>query len=92
MKVKNKAAALKYDLAKDNEAPRLIAVGEGYLADKIIEVAKQENIPLVKNIEVVNKLIHLPVGQEIPPELYEAIARIIIFIYKLDQEYTQNYP
>jgi len=85
MKTDKKAVALKYDDKKDC-APRLIAVGEGYLAEKIIELAKKENIPLVKNTEVVSKLVHLPVGVEIPTELYEAVARILIFIYKLDQE------
>jgi len=85
MKIDKKAVALKYD-EKTNDAPRLIAVGQGYLAEKIIEVAKKENVPLVENTEVVSKLVHLPVGVEIPQELYEAVARILIFIYKLDQE------
>ena len=85
MKIDKKAVALKYD-EKTNDAPRLIAVGEGHLAEKIIEIAKKENVPLVENTEVVSKLVHLPVGVEIPQELYEAVARILIFVYKLDEE------
>jgi flagellar biosynthesis protein len=88
MKTEKKAVALKYDENRD-DAPRIIAVGEGYLAEKIIEIAEKENIPLVENTEVVSKLVHLPVGVEIPQELYEAVARIIIFIYKLEQENAQ---
>ncbi|MGI6144389.1 MAG: hypothetical protein GX092_00320 [Clostridia bacterium] len=88
MKTEKKAVALKYDENRD-DAPRIIAVGEGYLAEKIIEIAEKENIPLVENTEVVSKLVHLPVGVEIPQELYEAVARILIFIYKLEQENAQ---
>ncbi|MDD2211587.1 MAG: EscU/YscU/HrcU family type III secretion system export apparatus switch protein [Clostridia bacterium] len=86
MKKRKKAAALKYDLEQEEGVPRLIAVGDGYVAEKIIEVAKKERIPLVEDVEVVSKLVCLPVGAEIPEELYEAIARILIFIYKLERE------
>jgi flagellar biosynthesis protein len=86
MKKRKKAAALKYDLEQKEGVPRLIAVGDGYVAEKIIEVAKKEKIPLVEDVEVVNKLVPLPVGAEIPENLYEAVARILIFIYKLEQE------
>jgi flagellar biosynthesis protein len=83
---KKKAAALQYDSVQKEGAPRLIAVGEGYLAEKIIELAQKGNIPLVEDTEIVNKLVQLPVGVEIPRELYEAVARILIYIYKLDRE------
>lgn len=86
MEKRKKAAALKYKGGQEKGAPRLIAVGNGYVAEKIIEVAQKENIPLVEDVEVVSKLVQLPVGAEIPPELYEAVAGILVFIYKLDRE------
>lgn len=88
MHIEKKAVALKYDFDNKEDVPCLIAVGEGYLADKIIEVAQRENIPLIENKEVVSKLISLPVGVEIPQELYEAVAKILVFIYKLERDYT----
>lgn len=86
MKKRKKAAALKYDLEQQEGAPRLIAVGDGYVAEKIIEVAKKEKVPVVEDVEVVNKLVPLPLGAEIPEDLYEAVAGILAFIYKLEQD------
>lgn len=86
IKKDKKAAALQYDLEQKEGAPRLIAVGEGHLAEKIIQRAKEEHIPLVEDKEIVSKLVQLPVGVEIPRELYEAVAGILVYIYKLDKE------
>lgn len=80
-----KAAALKYDRKQDN-APRLIASGKGQLAKKIIEKAEQEDIPLEKNSDVVDILLTLNIGEEIPEELYAVIAEILSFIYLLEEK------
>ncbi len=80
-----KAAALKYDINKDN-APLLIAKGEGWLAQKIIEKAKEDNIPLEKDQDIIDVLVNMNIGQEIPPELYRAIAEIFSFIYNLEKD------
>ncbi|HHZ16631.1 MAG TPA: EscU/YscU/HrcU family type III secretion system export apparatus switch protein [Peptococcaceae bacterium] len=81
-----KAVALQYDQEQVEGAPRLVAVGEGYLAEKIIEIAQKENVPIVENQEVVSKLIHFPVGAEIPEELYQAVAEILVYLYRLEKE------
>lgn len=81
-----KAVALQYDQEQTEGAPRLVAVGEGYLAEKIIKIAQEENVPIVEDCEVVSKLVHFPVGAEIPEELYQAVAKILVYLYKLDQE------
>ncbi|MDD2400810.1 MAG: EscU/YscU/HrcU family type III secretion system export apparatus switch protein [Clostridia bacterium] len=81
-----KAVALKYEKEQGVGVPRIIAVGKGGIADKIIEIAKKEKVPLVVDTEVVEKLVQLPVGVDIPLELYEAVAGILVFIYKLDRE------
>jgi flagellar biosynthesis protein len=81
-----KAVALKYDMDDKEGAPRIIAVGKGNIAEKIIEIANKEKVPIVENQEIVAKLVQFPVGLEIPQEFYEAIAKILVYIYKLDQE------
>jgi len=81
-----KAVALQYDQEQIEGAPRLVAVGEGYLAEKIIEIAQQEKVPIVENHEIVSKLVRFPVGAEIPEELYQAVAQVLVYLYKLDQD------
>ncbi len=74
-----KAAALKYEIGKDN-APKVVAKGKGIIAEKIIEIAKKENIPIYEDPDTVEILSSLDVGQEIPPELYEVVAEILAYI------------
>ena len=86
MDKKKQAVALKYELEQREGAPRLVAVGEGFIAERIIELARQHGVPLVENKEIVGKLIRFPLDSEVPPELYEAVARILALIYTLDRE------
>ncbi|NLJ57163.1 MAG: hypothetical protein GX334_09020 [Firmicutes bacterium] len=79
------AAALKYKEGEDN-APRVVAFGKGSLAEKIIETARQNNIPLHEDPELVYALSSLEVGQEIPFELYRAIAEVLAFVLHLDKK------
>ena len=80
-----KAAALKYDIDRD-EAPRVVAKGKGDIASKIVETAKEHDIPIKKDQDIVEVLTHLNIGEEIPEELYQAIAEILSFIYQLEEE------
>ncbi len=77
-----KAAALKYRHGKDS-APKLVAKGKGKVAEKIIEIAKAHGIPVQEDEELVEFLSMLDLYQEIPPELYRAVAEILAFIYSL---------
>ncbi len=79
------AIALKYDQNKDS-APRVVAKGMRLKAEKIREIAKQYNIPLMKNLPLANALYRVDVGQEVPEELYDAVAEVLNFIYALQQE------
>ena len=81
-KESKKAVALQYDIEKDN-APRIIASGNGDIAKKIIETAKKHKIPIKKDQDVVEVLARFSIGDEVPPELYEVIAEILSFIYSL---------
>ncbi len=81
---KNKAVALSY---KDGDnAPKVVAKGRGIIADKIIEKGKEEDIFVYEDNKLVEELIRLDLNEEIPPSLYEAVSRIIIFVYQLDRE------
>jgi len=77
-----KAAALQYRQGKDS-APKLVAKGRGKVAEKIIEIAKTHGIPVQEDKELVEFLSMLDLHQEIPPELYRAVAEILAFVYSL---------
>ncbi|WP_375766652.1 EscU/YscU/HrcU family type III secretion system export apparatus switch protein [Archangium gephyra] len=79
------AIAIKYDKEKDT-APRVVAKGMRLKAEKIREIAKQYNIPVMKNVSLANALYRIDVGQEIPEELYDAVAEVLNFIFELQRE------
>ncbi|MDD3705013.1 MAG: EscU/YscU/HrcU family type III secretion system export apparatus switch protein [Clostridiaceae bacterium] len=77
-----KAAALTY---KDgDEAPKVTALGKGEIAQRIIETAKKSNVPVFENSGLVETLMQLEIGEQIPPELYGVVAEILVFISKID--------
>ena len=79
------AVALKYNTEKD-AAPRVVAKGMRLKAEKIREIAKQYNIPVMKNVNLANALYRVDVGQEIPEELYDAVAEVLNFVFALQRE------
>ena len=78
------AAALKYDREKDL-APKLVAKGRGYLAEKIIELARKAGVPLKSDPSLVQILCRLDMDEQIPGELYRAVAEILAFIYTMNE-------
>jgi flagellar biosynthesis protein len=78
----NKAAALKYRAGKDS-APALVAKGRGAVADKIIALACAHGVPVREDRNLVEVLSTLDLYEEIPPELYKAVAEILAYIYKM---------
>ncbi|ACD24754.1 flagellar biogenesis protein [Clostridium botulinum] len=84
MTERKKAAALKYEL-NNTEAPMIAASGMGHIADKIIEKAQENEVPIVYNKELANLLCNVDVGDEIPTELYEAVAHVIAFVTDIDK-------
>ena len=83
-KVRRRAAALQYDQDRDR-APRLVAQGEGHVAERILALAREHGIPIHEDAAVVDLLARLDVGTEIPPELYRVVAEIIGFVYRLQR-------
>ena len=87
---KKLAIALKYD--KDhNDAPKVIAKGIGRIAENIVEKGKEEGIAAVENKGLANELFKLEINDEIPSELYTAVAEILTYVYKLDNEKKYSY-
>ncbi len=83
MSVKTKsqlAVALHYDRSG---APRVVAKGRGSIGDKIIEVARANNIPIEENEVLAGALSNVELGDEIPAELYKAVAEVLIFVLRL---------
>jgi len=83
MDKQKKAVALKYNKGKDS-APKVVAKGKGYIAEKIIEAARENNVPLYEDKNLSQVLEALDLDTEIPPELYRAVAEVLAFIYKLN--------
>lgn len=84
-----KAAALKYDPGKDS-APKVTAKGQGIIAERIIELARKEGIPIQEDPDLVGTLVQLDFLEEIPPELYRAVAEILAFTYKINRRLKEN--
>jgi flagellar biosynthesis protein len=84
-KKKAKAVALKYETHKD-AAPRVVAKGRDFIAEKIIETARAHNVPMYEDKNLVQVLEALDLDTEIPPELYRAVAEVLAFIYRLNQK------
>jgi len=76
-----KAAALKYRSGVD-AAPTIVAKGKGYVAERILALAREHNIPIREDRNMVEILSSLSLYEEIPVELYKAVAEILAFIYK----------
>lgn len=79
---KRRAAALKYEHGAD-PVPRLVAKGDGHIADKIIALAKENGIPIHEDKNLIEILSTLDLYEQIPPKLYKAVAEILAFIYKV---------
>lgn len=82
MDKQKRAVAIKYN--KEDVAPKVIAKGKGIVAEKILE--KGGDIPVFEDEALVNELDKIDIGSNIPPELYEAVAQVLIFISELDRQ------
>ena len=77
------AVALHYDRTG---APRVVAKGKGVIGAKIIELAKAHDIPIEENEVLAGALSHVEIGDEIPAELYKAVAEVLIFVLRLTKQ------
>jgi len=82
-KRQQKAVALQYN--PSDTAPRVVATGQGYVAEKILETAERESVPVHKDAVLVEELARVDLGANIPPNLYEIVAKILVFIEDIDK-------
>jgi flagellar biosynthesis protein len=78
------AVALRYRPGED-DAPKVTAKGRGHLAEQILDLARKHNIPVREDKDLLQILSRLDLDQEIPPEVYRAVAEILAFIYRVSR-------
>ena len=83
------AAAISYD-PTENDVPILSAFGEGHMAQKIVEVAKESGVPVMPEPGLTGMLSKLSVGDEIAPEMYDAVAKVLAFVSEVDRSYGER--
>jgi len=81
-----KAISLQYKIGKD-PAPKVTAKGQGLVAERIIALAKEHQIPIKEDPDLVQVLSQVNVNQDIPSSLYKVVAELLAFVYKLNNEY-----
>ena len=84
-----KAVALKYDREND-DAPRVKAKGQGLVAEKIIELAKEHGVPVHDDPDLVEVLASLDIDEDIPSEIYVAVAELLAFVYSANSGRPQK--
>lgn len=77
------AIALEYDPSED--APKVVASGKGHVAERILEAAKEAKVPVHQDDKLADTLSRLEIGEMIPPELYEVVAEILVFVDAMDK-------
>lgn len=79
-----RAVALRYDATRDG-APKVVAKGKGRTADMILALAKKNGVPVRQDPNLVQVLSRLKIDQEIPPEVYRAVAAILAFLHRVNR-------
>ncbi|MBL4889625.1 MAG: EscU/YscU/HrcU family type III secretion system export apparatus switch protein [Candidatus Lindowbacteria bacterium] len=79
------AVAVRYDQSKE-ASPRVIAKGKGQIAAKIMELAEENDIPIYSDPDLVALLASVELFDEVPPELFKAVAEVLVWVYKVNNE------
>ena len=87
-KKRKKAVALQYDTSEI--APKVLAKGAGFIAEKIVEKGCANDIAVHEDALLVEDLTRLDIGEHIPPELYQAVAQVLVFINELERKRSLN--
>ncbi len=80
-----KKVAIALEYTPDQEAPVVLATGKGQLAERILENAKKADVPVYQDEKLAETLSKLELGDIIPPELYEVVAEILVFVDRMDR-------
>lgn len=84
-KIDKEKTAVAVEYVPGEAAPKILATGKGQVAEKIIETAKENNVPLYKDNKLAGTLSKLQIGDMIPPELYEVVAEVLVFVDDMDR-------
>lgn len=82
------ASAVRYK--PGDYAPRIVAAGKGPVAEEILNIAKKNNIPIHVDPDTARLLSFIEIGKEIPQELYEVVAKVLVFVSAIDKQYMQK--
>ncbi|NOQ45965.1 MAG: flagellar biosynthesis protein FlhB [Desulfobulbaceae bacterium] len=88
-KSREKAVALLYDENKTS-APQVVASGSGLVAEKIIETAREAGVFIKEDPDLVELLAKVPIGEDIPAELYQTIAEVLAFVYSVNEKFKNK--
>lgn len=86
----SEAAALKYSPEKDG-APTIVALGRGEVAERMLDTAKNSDVPIYADANLAHTLNALNIGDEIPPGLYEVVAQVLVFVSRMDYDYGERF-
>jgi len=84
-----KAVALRYNTEKEN-APKVLTKGQGNIAERIIKIAKENELPIKKDEDLVELLTKIEIDKEIPTNLYKAVAEVFSFIYNVTNKKEEH--
>ena len=84
-----KAVALRYDPEKGG-APKIVASGQGEIATRIMELARDSGVVVTQDTELLEFLAQVPIGSEVPAELFQAVAEVLAFVYRLNNHEGQG--
>ncbi len=87
---RTKAVALRYE-EKRTAAPEVVAAGSGKVAEKIIEAAREAGVVIKEDPDLVELLAKVPIGEQIPAELYQTVAELLSFVYSVNTKYKEKY-
>lgn len=85
MKKEKEKTAVALAYTPGERAPKILATGKGAIAEKIIEKAEESGVPQYEDSELAETLSKLEIGEMIPPELYEVVAEILVFVSDMDR-------
>ncbi len=87
--ITEKAVAILYD-SENSPSPKVIASGKGEIAKRIIETAKQSGVHIQEDANLVELLSKIDIGDEIPTELYQTVAEVLAFVYKVNSKFKEK--
>lgn len=85
----NKAVAILYD-EESGQAPKVIATGQGEVAKRILEIAEEAGVHIQEDQNLVELLAKIPLGDEIPTELYQTVAEVLAFVYQVNEKFKKK--